>query len=275
MPSMAMPPDSPSETVVPVYFGPDSSLYGCYNLTADYKRAPAGLICQPTGHEYERCHRAMRQLAVQSARKGISAMRFDYYATGDSAGHCEELSLFRMRLDIQQAIKHCCDKTGVEKLTVVGVRLGATLAAQLAGTSSEIDSLVLYAPVFDGEVLLAEWQRDQRAFYAGFSHQLRQPGLGEVLGFPVTENFKNELSQKFTPEVSGPALKRVLILIDAADSDSALLNGWVGMFKHQGVEVTVEIVEDIAIWQREPMEAVVPIKTIRRIGKWIMEDQDA
>jgi pimeloyl-ACP methyl ester carboxylesterase len=217
----------------------------------------------------------MRQLAVQSARKGISAMRFDYYATGDSAGHCEALSLSRMRQDIHQAIKHCCEKTGVEKLTVVGVRLGATLAAQLAKSCSEIDALVLYAPVLDGEMLLAEWQRDQRAFYAGFSHQLRQPGSGEVLGFPVTENFKNELSQKFTPKVPGPALKRMLILIDAADSDSALLNGWVEMFKHRGVEVTVEIVEDNAIWQREAMEAVVPVKTIRRIVKWITEDQDA
>jgi hypothetical protein len=269
---MTMSPGSPNESIVPVYFGQDSSLYGCYNLSADYEQAPAMLICQPTGHEYERCHRAMRQLAVQSAKNGMSAMRFDYYAAGDSAGDCEELSLSRMRLDIQQAIKHCCDKTGVEQLTVVGLRLGATLAAQLAGTCSEIDSLVLYAPVFDGEMLLAEWQSDLHAFYVGFGHQLQQPGSGEVLGFPITENFQNELSRKFTPEKPGPALKRVLTLIDKADSDSALLNGWVEMFKHQGIEVTVEVVENIAIWQREPMEAIVPIKTIRRIVKWIRED---
>ena len=272
---MTMPPGSPNETIVPVYFGPDSSLYGCYNLTSDYRRAPAVLICQPTGHEYERCHRAMRQLAVQSARKGMSAMRFDYYATGDSAGDSEELSLSQMRLDMQQAIQHCCEKTGVEQLTVVGIRLGATLAAQLTVTCSEIDSLVLYAPVFDGEMLLAEWQRDQRSFYAGFGHQLQQPRSGEVLGFPVTENFQNELRQKFTPEALGPAIKRVLILIDETDSDSALLNGWVKMFKHQGIKVTVEVVEDIAIWKREPMEAIVPVKTVRRIVNWITEDLNA
>jgi len=266
-----MSPGSTNETIVPVYFGPDSSLYGCYNLTADYEHAPAVLICQPTGHEYERCHRAMRQLAVQSAKKGLSAMRFDYYSTGDSAGNCEELSLPRMRLDIQQAIKHCCSKTGVEHLAVIGARLGATLAAQLAGTCSEIDSLVLYAPVFDGEMLLTDWQRDQHAFYAKHSFSLQQSGPGEVLGFTVTENFQKELSQKFSPEVAGPALKRVLTLIDEAESDSALLNGWLEMFKHQGIEVTVEVIENIAIWRREPMEAIVPVKTIRRIVNWITE----
>ena len=272
---MTMSPGSTNETIIPVYFGPDSGLYGCYNLTADYEHAPAVLICQPTGHEYERCHRAMRQLAVQSAKKGMSAMRFDYYATGDSAGSNEELSLSQMRLDIQQAIRHCCNTTGVEKLTVVGIRLGAMLAAQLTGICSEIDCLVLYAPVFDGEVLLAEWERDQHAFYAGFGHQLKQPGSGEVLGFPVTEKYQSELRQKFTPNVPGPALKRALILIDEADSDSALLNGWVEIFKRKGIAVTVETVEDIAIWKREPMEAIVPVKTVRRIVNWITEGLDA
>ena len=269
---MTIPPGSPNETIAPVYFGPDSSLYGCYNLATDFRHAPAVLICQPTGHEYERCHRAMRQLAVQSAKKGISAMRFDYFATGDSAGNCDEISLSRMCLDIRQAIRHCCDKTGVEQLTVVGVRLGATLAARLASTCSEIESLVLYAPVFDGEMLLAEWQRDQDAFYAGFSIQLKKPEPGEILGFPVTENFQKELAQKFTPEAPGPALRRVLTFIDKADSDSAALNDWLGKCKNQGIEATVEVVDNIAIWRREPMEAIVPVKTIRRIVRWITED---
>ncbi len=94
-----------SETIVPAYFGQDSSLYGCCHQSAEGVQAPALVICQPTGHEYERCHRAMRQLAVQSVRKGVSALRFDYRGTGDSAGDCEELTLSQMRQDICQAIR--------------------------------------------------------------------------------------------------------------------------------------------------------------------------
>jgi alpha/beta superfamily hydrolase len=272
---MTMSAEPPGETIVPVFFGQDSILYGCYHLPPDYRHRPGVLICQPTGHEYERCHRAMRQLAVQSAKKGLSAMRFDYYATGDSAGNCEELSLARMRLDIQRAIQHCCDKTGVKQLTLVGVRLGATLAAQLASSCCEIESLVLYAPVFDGEALFNEWQRDQQAFHDKHSYQLQQAGANEILGFTVPGKFQSELRRNFDPAAPGRALKRVLILTDETDSNSELVNRWVEMFNHQAIEVTLEIVENIAIWRREPMEAIVPVKTIRRIVKWIGEGQDA
>ena len=272
---MTMSSDSPGETIVPVFFGQDSSLYGCYHLPPDYRHSPGVLICQPTGHEYERCHRAMRQLAVQAAKKGLSAMRFDYYATGDSAGNCEELSLARMCLDIQRAIQHCCAKTGVKQLTLVGVRLGATLAAQLASSCCEIESLVLYAPAFDGEALLDEWQRDQQAFHDKHSYQLQHAEANEVLGFTVPEKFQQELRRNFDPVAPGRTLKRVLILTDETESNSELMNRWVEMFNQQAMEVTLEIVENIAIWRREPMEAIVPAKTIRRIVKWIGEGQDA
>ncbi len=267
--------DSPGETIVPFFFGQDSSLYGCYHLPPDYRHSPGVLICQPTGHEYERCHRAMRQLAVQSAKKGLSAMRFDYYATGDSAGDCEDLSLAGMRLDIQRAIQHCCVKTGVKRLTVVGVRLGATLAAQLTSSCSGIESLVLYAPVFDGGALLDEWQRDQQAFHDKHSYQLQQVEVNEILGFTVPGKFQSELRRKFDPTAPGQTLKRVLLLTDDTDSNSELVNRWVEMFNHHAIELTLEPVENIAIWRREPMEAIVPAKTIRRIVKWIGEGQDA
>lgn len=266
-----MSPGSSTDAITPVFFGQDSDLYGCFHLTADYEHSPVVLICQPTGHEYERCHRAMRQLAVQSTRRGLSAMRFDYYSTGDSAGNSDELSLSRMQLDIKQAIKYCRRKTGVERLTLVGLRLGATLAAQLAGACSEVDSLVLYAPVLDGETLLTEWQREQQDFYAKHSHIAQPASDGEVLGFPVTDNFRRELSRKFVPDANSSTLRRVLILIDEADSASASLNEWIETYKSLDVAVTLEVTEDIAIWRREPMDAIVPARTIRRIVKWFEE----
>ena len=97
----------------------------------------------------------------------------------------------------------------------------------------------------------------------------------EVLGFTVPEKFQLELRRIFGPDAPGRALKRVLILTDETDSNSELVNRWVEMFNHQAIEVTFEIVENIAIWRREPMEAIVPVKTIRRIVKWIGEGQDA
>jgi len=202
-------------------------------------------------------------------------MRFDYYATGDSAGNCEELSLDRMRLDIEQAIRHCRAKTGARKLTLVGVRLGATLAAQVAAGCSEIDSLVLYAPVFDGEELLDEWQRDQRSFHDKHSYRLAQSGADEILGFRVPQKFQSELRREFEPATPGRALRRVLLLTDESAASCRLTNRWIEMFDSSAIQVTLEAFENIAIWRREPMEAIVPAKTIRRIVQWIAEGRDA
>jgi alpha/beta superfamily hydrolase len=264
-----------SETIVPSYFGQDCSLYGCCHQSAECEQAPALVICQPTGHEYERCHRAMRQLAVQAVRKGFSALRFDYCATGDSAGDCEDLNLSQMRQDIRQAIRFACDKTGSNRVALVGLRLGATLAAQVAADCVEVDSLVLYAPVFDGAELLREWQVAHQSFYARHSDLSTPEVSTEVLGFPLSEGLKAELDQSFIPESTYSSVKRVLILIDQAEANSALLDQWVESFTRQGIEVTVEVGDDIAIWRRGPMEAIVPIKMIRRIVKWVGDDEHA
>lgn len=275
MPSLnniVMSVNMPNEKIVPVYFGQDSALYGCYHLPAESHDSSAVLICQPIGHEYERCHRAMRQLAVQSVRKGLAALRFDYFATGDSAGNSNEITLSQMRHDIQQAIEACSSRTSAKHLTLIGLRLGATLAAQVACFRDEIDSLVLYAPVFDGETLLHEWQHEQLTFDGKHSHKSQQTGPEEFLGFPVPEIFSKELANKFSLTVSSSSLKRVLILVDDAEMQSAALSEWLDMFESHGVVVNIEAIENIAIWKREPMEAIVPIKVIRRIVQWIIEN---
>ena len=270
--NIAMPVDGLIEKFVPAFFGEDASLYGCYHNTKESQAAAAILICQPTGHEYERCHRAMRQLAVQAARKGIAAMRFDYYGTGDSAGDAEETTLDSMRQDIEQAIDACKGQTGSKHLTLVGLRLGATLAAQVASTCNDIESLVLYAPVLDGESLLAEWRDVQQVFDRKHSHTSQKTDSGEILGFPVTEAFQKELANEFSITTTNSTLKRVLILADEAETESAILKNWVNIFKSHGVKVTVEIPENLAIWRREAIESIVPIKTIRRVVKWIIEN---
>lgn len=261
------------ETIIPNYFGEKSSLYGCFHLADDSSDQPPLLICQPTGHEYERCHRAMRQLAIQATRKGISTLRFDYQSMGDSAGSCDDINLEQIKQDILQAIQHCCVEMEVPQLSVVGIRLGASLVAQL--DTKEIETLVLYAPVLDGENLLAEWYRDHKAFLGKHSYASEDDvDADEILGFPVTADFKKELSQLFSPVEPSSSLKRVLFLVDESDIESPQLKDWANTYQQKGIQTTIEAVENIAIWKREPMDAIVPIKTIRRIVKWVAEGKN-
>ena len=160
-------------------------------------------------------------------------------------------------------------------IALVGLRLGATLAAQVAADCVEVDSLILYAPVFDGAELLREWQVAHQSFYASHSHLTTPEVSTEVLGFPLSAGLQAELDQTFILESAYRSVKRVLILIDQAEANTALLDQWVESFTRQGIEVTVEVGDDIAIWRREPMEAIVPIKVIRRIARWVGDDEHA
>ncbi len=260
-----------SSGITPVFFGRDSGLYGCFQLSENAPDSPALLICQSVGHEYERCHRAMRQLSLQAAKKGYSSMRFDYYASGDSKGESEELSLAGMRLDIEQAIDYWRDRTSSEHITLAGIRLGATLAAQVAANHDCIDSLVLYAPVLDGRLLLQDWQRDRQTFMGKHSNLTRKLDERDMLGFPLSDKLVSELEQNFTCNTPGNTLRRVLILVDASETESVLLRQWVDVLAAAGAAVAVESIEDIAIWRREPMESIVPVRAIRRILGWAAE----
>ena len=72
----------------PFYFGSSAEpLFGAYHPPGNQVgRNLAVLICPPLGREYLRAHWALRRLADQISRDGGHVLRFDYFATGDSAG---------------------------------------------------------------------------------------------------------------------------------------------------------------------------------------------
>src|SRR5688572_238868 len=143
------------ELVDPRFIGVgEDRLYVCHHAPlAPREPARAAVLCYPTGHEYERCHRCFRQLAMQLAEAGLHALRFDYWGTGDSAGETPKADLARWRRDIYSAIDHLRRETGAAQVALIGLRMGGTLALQVAATRQDISHLVLWSPVLQGSVL--------------------------------------------------------------------------------------------------------------------------
>ena len=48
------------------------------------------VVCPPLGPEYFNSYRSLRHLADRLAENGVSALRFDYDGTGNSAGQDED-----------------------------------------------------------------------------------------------------------------------------------------------------------------------------------------
>jgi pimeloyl-ACP methyl ester carboxylesterase len=179
------------------YFGSSATqLFGAYSPpAAPVERDGAVLLCPPGPHEYMRSHWALRQLALKLSAAGLHVLRFDYSGTGDSAGASEVASLEQWRRDVLAALDELRDVSGVRRVSVVGLRLGATLAAQ---ASAELRDLVLWEPVTSGPAYLQELRR---AHTRSFAHCLHPPPLarrgplGELLGHPLPAEHQEDLER--------------------------------------------------------------------------------
>ena len=256
----------------PYFFGsPPQRLYACHHFPAVESAASrAVVICPATGHEYERSHRGLRQLALQLARAGHHVLRFDYRGTGDSAGEYAAHGPVDWKQDIHSAVDECRRVSGRKPLCVIGLRLGATLAAQAVAEREDVERLVLYAPVVDGKSLLGEWKRDQAEYERRINRATRRGTADEVLGFRLSDTFRSALNALALPE-SFPALHRALILSEHSRDKGVFRLGQA--LAGNGASVSVEPMDAPAIWRQEPLEANVPFKLLRRIAVWMQEGQ--
>ena len=182
----------------PFYFGTSQDqLFGVYHAPeAATRRGSAVVMCQPIGHEYVRAHRAFRNLAAALAENGFHVLRFDYLGCGDSSGDGERTTIEQCLADLSTAIDELKDMSGATKVSLVGLRVGAALAAMTAARRRDVDRIVLWDPVIDGQaylaalqVLQAGWLEDRLGKNAALS-----ASIDELMGFPLTEAGLRELA---------------------------------------------------------------------------------
>jgi len=141
-------------------------------------------------------------LATQLERAGFTAMRFDYSGTGDSGGESTAASLDDWLADIGLAAERLRSVSGAPRLVVVGLRLGATLAALAAARGAvAARHLVLWDPVVDGGAYLRELAVQHRAYMRAemgplWHDRLRTRADGtplEALGTPISDALAAQL----------------------------------------------------------------------------------
>jgi len=146
------------------------------------------VICNPFGQEYMRSHRSLRELANRLAQSGFHVLRFDYHGCGDSAGESDEGTLEQWQSDIAAAVCEIREASASDRVALVGLRLGATLAALLAKERDDLDHLVLWDPILDGPSYLRELKDAHHAWIREHAHRPNGPEEGaprEALGFPI------------------------------------------------------------------------------------------
>jgi pimeloyl-ACP methyl ester carboxylesterase len=117
------------------------------------------VFCHPLGEEKLWSHRVFVSYARRLAAAGYPVLRFDFMGNGDSEGSFSDLSLSSFCADLRRAIEEARRLTGMTAVSLLGLRLGATIARLVAEETRDIRHLVLWAPITDGERYLQDLLR--------------------------------------------------------------------------------------------------------------------
>jgi pimeloyl-ACP methyl ester carboxylesterase len=225
------------------------------------------LICGPVGPEAMGVHRTLRALAASLAQAGLPAMRFDYDGTGDAAG--DELDPQRLEAwlrSVRDALSAGTQRLGVTRWILVGVRLGAALAAQVAAERDDVEALVAIAPVLVGRGFV----RELRAFaMAGAGRGEADPrGLHEVGGCAFDEAAWQSIAAIDVSTLAGAPPREVLVL-EARRTPG--LDVWAQRLERAGSRLVVRAFEGADAMMRDPHETEVPQAMLATVAAWAAE----
>ncbi len=258
-------------SVQPLMFGPaEARLYGCYHAPTDGAvPAYAVLLCPPIGYESIRCHKALRILASRLSAAGCAVLRFDYLGCGDSAGEIEDASIPAWLASIRLAAMELRKLSQSAPLAVVGLRLGATLAAM--STSQGLikpRQLVLWSPVVQGSTFVSRMREEHDRHVERVNREFGTAPSNaneELLGY----RFPNELiaeceKLELRSLCAGATLPRTLLIDNEPQETLHSIARDLG-----GSTVDVVSTSESAAWDVEPHLAVLPHESIARIVQWL------
>jgi len=195
----------------------------------------------------------MRQLALKLALSGCHTLCFDYFGTGDSGGDESDTDLAGCEADVESAIEALTDIAGTPQVTLIGLRVGANIAANVAARRAPIvEALVLWDPIISGSAYLhtlrasKTWERSG-ASDAPMANDLKSLELRALLGA--------------LPE------RTAMFVTDDAESRERIFE--LG-FASGAKPATVEFVAAQSPWlESATISGMLPVPVIQRVVEWL------
>jgi dienelactone hydrolase len=258
-----------TEVAEPVWLGGrGAAILGWVSRPHGDAAGTAVVIVAPLGYEYWTAHRTLRALAERLAAAGALVLRYDHPATGDSEGAQTDPALVeRWRAAVLTAAGHV-RSLGAQRVVLVGMRLGATLALDRAAEAG-VTEVAAIAPITSGK----RHQRELRML--GIEIPAGVPGYpagslavaGTVLT-PETLSGLPSLDPPWPAGAAGAGLVRVALLDRPGRASETLATTLAGA----GVQVTCRAVEGLESCLDEPTEyATVPGGLLDAVADWVAE----
>ncbi|HUA96174.1 MAG TPA: alpha/beta hydrolase, partial [Acidimicrobiales bacterium] len=247
----------------PRWFGPAARpLFGWVHEPRGGGPSGAAVLCPPLFGEKSAAHSSYRALAQDLAAKGHWVVRFDYEGTGDSSGPTGGPGRPAAWLaSIDQALQLARRCTG-GPVALVGMRMGALLAAIAGGRAQRVDALVLWDPCRSGRSFLRRHQAIQAMRFP--------PAAGwrgiEVPGYALDEAMAGEVAALRLPEELRAGRALVVSRPGAGQPGVRAVRG-AGRPEHRCSEAG----EQEALLEAGPLRRVPPLATTGLIVDWLDE----
>ncbi|WP_406856371.1 alpha/beta fold hydrolase [Alsobacter sp. KACC 23698] len=225
------------------------------------------VLCAAHGFEEFGARRGWRMLADRLAAAGLPTLRFDYPGAADSLGGEQDPErLAAWRASIEGAIQALRDRTGVREVYLVGLRLGALLAADVAARSGGVSGIALLAPPLSGRAYGRE--------LAALSALMAPPGTSaavpdepldgiETAGFVLARTTLEELKGLDWRKLPAAPAPRVAVMTD--DQPAAFATA----LRSLGVEPDLLPFPGRADLVRDPTTSVVPEAAWDALAAWL------
>jgi len=255
-----------------LWFGPaDRPLFGWVHVPADGRAGAAVVLCPPLGLERSGAHSTYRLVAELLAARGLAAVRFDYDGTGDSAGAEDDpgrLAAWRASIDHAVDLARSVVSAPAVPVALVGMRMGALLAAEAAARTPSVEALVLWDPCPSGRAFV----KHQRAMHllrfgsvAASGGDEEVPGTVDLPGWRVRADTVDDVRALGPPLRSSGSVGRVLVLGAPGD---AVPDGLVGAFD-SAVVTRGEARGQEALLEIEAIDQVLPVDSATEVADWL------
>lgn len=171
------------------------------------------LLAPPFFDEARAAGRFPVLLARELAARGFACARFDYASTGESGGAAADLTLTGAREDLRRVAADLLARAGTDRLALVGLRMGASLAF-LEASRANAAALALLAPIRSGERYLRlelERRRLRRAMTAGSAGAGAADEVIDLDGIAVSPRLAGEIRALDLAAAEAPACPALLV----------------------------------------------------------------
>jgi alpha-beta hydrolase superfamily lysophospholipase len=220
----------------------------------------AVVMCAAMGHEQLCASRGWRELAADIAAAGFPVLRFDWAGCGDATGSEDDPDqLAAWQASLRAAVREARARFQTNRIVLLGLRLGATLAACQAH-ELDAEGLALLAPAMSGR----HYGRELAASNAVGTSQGSDDTHGgvEVAGFVTTRQTLTDLTGLDLRKLAQRPAARVALIsppehiqADAIEAALAALGSEVTRKTLQGYEA---FLADITL-SRSPRETFADV----------------